>query len=123
MAKFFILQPMVLIDGRRRIFIRDWTGSDFPASLAIPPLDQMTAAAVLRERGHEVRILDTSITRQPPSWVVDEVAREAPDFVGITAGWESLEADLALLRAIKARRPAIKTIVGGRTSPSIRNSH
>ncbi|MCB9489129.1 MAG: cobalamin B12-binding domain-containing protein [Deltaproteobacteria bacterium] len=113
MAKFFILQPMLYIDGKARVFLRDWTGADFPASMAIPPLDQMTAAALLRERGHEVRILDTNVTHEPPQKVIDEVAREAPDFVGLASGWEALDGDLALLGEIKKRRPEVTTVIGG----------
>jgi anaerobic magnesium-protoporphyrin IX monomethyl ester cyclase len=85
------------------------------AGLSVPPLGLAYIAAVARENGHEVDILDAYATGM--SWTAFEQAirQRKPDVVGLTA--MTPVADIAA-RAVEIMRPYVKHIVIGGPHPT-----
>jgi anaerobic magnesium-protoporphyrin IX monomethyl ester cyclase len=70
----------------------------------LPPLGLLYVAAALRARGHEVRVVDRSVDRNPPPF------GEA-DVVGIHS--DTTRIDRALALAKRARSAGARTVLGG----------
>jgi len=81
--------------------------------LCYPPLDLMYVAAILRERGHSVRIVDAEATGTSPEAVVAEAEARPPTLVGLATSSATLELDLGLVDRLKAVAPGAVVFITG----------
>jgi radical SAM superfamily enzyme YgiQ (UPF0313 family) len=101
----FVEPPYVCWD-RRRDRVRE--GEE-----EIPGIGTLTLAAVARERGHRVHIVDGKRTGTPVEDVAASVARLAPDHVGISATTISIHNAARIAAGVKALVPGAVVTVGG----------
>ncbi len=101
----FVEPPYVCWD-RRRDRVRE--GEE-----EIPGIGTLTLAAVLRERGHRVRIVDGKRSGTPVDDVARAVARFDPDHVGISATTISIHNAGRIAARVKALVPRAVVTVGG----------
>jgi len=101
----FVEPPYVCWD-RRRDRVRE--GEE-----EIPGIGTLTLAAVVRERGHRVHIVDGKRTGTPVEQVARRVAALAPDHVGISATTISIRNAARIAARVKALVPGVVVTVGG----------
>ena len=77
------------------------------------PLGAGYIAAVLRQDGHEVRILDSSVSVLSQEQFKKYILDYAPDMMGFTAFTFSVKQCLEKAREVKEVNPRIKIIFGG----------
>lgn len=111
--KVLLLNPLANINGRYAHFHRDWCGGELPTSVAFPPLDLASAAALLREKAIDVYLLDASVLHLSHNRVLEIASEEKPDYVAIPSAWGSLTDDLHLCQLLKQRLPEIKIVLSG----------
>lgn len=85
-----------------------------------PPIGLAYVAAVLRENGVEVKIIDAKSLRLRHEEVYEIVERENPDIVGVTVFTRQIKSALKTCEEIKRRCPSVKIVVGG---PHIHAEH
>lgn len=83
------------------------------AGTSLPPLGLTILAAVLMEKGYDVRILDAAVLGLSYGAAVDWILRERPKYVGTTAVTISIFNAAKLNMMLKERDSNIQTIVGG----------
>src|SRR4030042_6662327 len=83
------------------------------AGTSLPPLGLTILAAVLMEKGYDVRILDAAVLGLSYEAAVDWILRERPKYVGTTAVTISIFNAAKLNMMLKERDSNIQTIVGG----------
>lgn len=79
----------------------------------IPPLGLCCVAAVLREAGFPVGIIDAPVRRLTPEAVVAELAARPPALVGLGATILSIANAFETARAIKRAFPKLPVVLGG----------
>ncbi|MFQ5672439.1 MAG: B12-binding domain-containing radical SAM protein [Nitrospinales bacterium] len=79
----------------------------------VMPLGLLAVASVLKRKGHEVRILDLRISRQPDEDLKNALEEFDPEYVGI--GLMTIEAEYAFATAaqVKAIKKDVTVIFGG----------
>jgi radical SAM superfamily enzyme YgiQ (UPF0313 family) len=77
------------------------------------PLSLLYLAAVAREAGHEVRVLDLDFLGGVAPHLEDAVRRQQPDLVGISAYTTNVARAGAIADRIKRARPETKIALGG----------
>jgi len=110
---------VVLIDPPNRVasFFRRGARK---RSTRSPPIGLAYLAAVLRENGAKVRIIDAKSLRMPLKKLSKEIAREKPDIAGINVFTCQLRNAMLTAERIKAVSPSTKVVVGG---PHIHPQH
>ena len=78
-----------------------------------PVLSIMAVAGAVRERGHDVQILDLSYRQYDPDLVEQVIRRERPDVVGITATTPLANQMRDISYLVKEVAPEIVTVAGG----------
>ena len=104
---------MAVIDGRPAMFLRDAFGGEVPLSCAYPPLELMTAAAVLREAGVSIDLLPANVLKLSHRAVAARLAAEPPDLVVIPSAWGSLDDDLQLCHRLRRALPDTRLVLSG----------
>jgi len=94
-------------------FMRDWTGATFPGYLPFPPLDLMYAAAYVRERGFDVRIIESNINHWTHQRTIKEIKLDPPQFILIPSTYFTLEDDRYLSMLIRSAFPETRIIFSG----------
>jgi anaerobic magnesium-protoporphyrin IX monomethyl ester cyclase len=79
----------------------------------IPGIGTLVLAAVLREKGHGVHLIDGKRTGTAPETVATQVLACRPDHVGISATTISIHNAARIAAAVKAARPEVVVTVGG----------
>lgn len=105
MAKVFLANPPHSLLERY--------GSLAPVGATLPHLGLLSVGAVLRDAGHEVRVVDAPSLGMGYSEVLEEMRRFQPDLAGLTAVTSSIENAGHLGSMIKQWRPSLKVVVGG----------
>ena len=82
-------------------------------TIRYPPIGLAYIAAVLRERGIPVGIIDAKSPRISPEEIAKTVEKEEPELVGVTFFTSNLRGALNTCREIKKRCPATKIVAGG----------
>jgi radical SAM superfamily enzyme YgiQ (UPF0313 family) len=70
-------------------------------------------AACLRRAGHAVRILDPRVQDGSPGQFAEQITKDQPDIVGLSAFTEEIADAADIAGAVKAIRPETRTVVGG----------
>ncbi len=79
--------------------------------LCYPPMDLLYVAALLEQRGHDVRVLDAEASTLGPEGVLAQL--DEPSVVIMTTSSATIEIDLLLADAIKRRSPASLVFITG----------
>ena len=79
----------------------------------IPPLNLALIAAIAREGGHDVSIMDAEILKIDESDLVNMVREEKPDLVCLTGTSPFFHTTKSFAMALKASEPSIKILIGG----------
>lgn len=79
---------------------------------AWPPLGLLYLGTVLQEGGHEVKIIDNARVQLPVESVADQVKKDDPEVVGISALTPTFRQSIKLAQAIKEKNPEIKIVYG-----------
>jgi len=79
----------------------------------IPGIGTLVLAAVLRDAGHAVHVVDGKRTGTPTDEVAAQVAALAPDHVGISATTISVHNAAHIAARLKALRPGVVITIGG----------
>lgn len=78
-----------------------------------PPLTLAYTAAVAEHAGHRVSLFDAVALDWGPAHTVDRIVAGAPDAVGVLTATPSIQDDLAMATAVKARRPEATVLLLG----------
>jgi len=78
-----------------------------------PPLGLLYIAAFLKQNNIDVRLIEARTRGLSHEEVIEEVKKEDPDFVGITAITARINSALYLSAKVKEINPDIKVILGG----------
>ncbi len=83
-------------------------------AVRLPPIGLASIAAVLREAGHSVRIMDANLSPRVSNqeWA-ERVITQNPDFVGFSAITPTFLNAWDICRRIKQKSDAIRTVFGG----------
>jgi len=81
--------------------------------LKAPPIGLMYLAAVLREAGEEVEILDADLLDLSIEETAKEVYHKHPSIVGVTATTPTIKNALKVVSAVKSLDRSLVTVVGG----------
>jgi len=84
-----------------------------------PPLDIGLAASFLRDKGYSVRIIDADAEYLTPSQAVDRIIEYQPIVAGIFAHTIRMMHAGQIVKELKNKAPAIKTLLGGRHPSSL----
>ena len=79
----------------------------------IPPLNLALIAAIAREGGHDVSVIDAEILRIDEKDLVNMVVEEQPDLVAMTGTSPFFHTTKSFAVALKRVDPSIKILVGG----------
>lgn len=79
----------------------------------LPPLGLLSLAAFLRNKGHQVFLIDALNLGISPEKVVEKVKAIGPDFVGITATTSFIASAHECAQEIKKHCGKVTTIIGG----------
>jgi len=79
----------------------------------LPPLGISILAAVTRSNGYDTKIMDFLAEGTGLDGALEKITRERPDYVGITATTDTLNAAVAFASKIKERDSGIITLIGG----------
>lgn len=108
--------PIIAVNISKKKGIKEAT-----EELAIyPPIGLAYIAAVLRENGVDVKILDAKSLNISHKEVFEIIKKENPDFVGITVFTSNLKSVLDMCKGIKELCPSTKIVLGG---PHIHPEH
>ncbi|MDD5669002.1 MAG: radical SAM protein [Candidatus Omnitrophica bacterium] len=115
MKKILLLDPLGfrVPSGRHFHPLRDWTGSYIIGDIPSPPMDLMYAAAHVRRKGHEVKIIEGNVNHWGARNMARIVRRESPDCVLIPSTYFSLAGDKQLAACIKEEAGEVKIIFSG----------
>ena len=79
----------------------------------LPPLGVAYIAAALRNAGHQVEILDTTLFRKPEEVFDQTVARFNPTIAGFSASTSTFKPALSLATRLRGARPKVQIVFGG----------
>jgi len=105
MAKALLINPSYF-----RTYGSNEGGIAFPV---YPILSLAALAGAIKQRGHEVRIMDLSYRRYDPELIRDAIRKERPDVVGITATTPLANQMRDISFLVKDVSAGILTIAGG----------
>ena len=87
-------------------------GVHFRSGGMTPPLGLACLASVIREYGHDVRVVDGALSNNYQE-VVNDILSEYPQYVGITASTMSVHNANKIARMVKQSGLLVTTIIGG----------
>jgi len=85
--------------------------------LMTPPLGILSLAAVLRQNGHRVMVLDARFRPREHTWIREKLEVFSPDMVGLSAMTQEAES-MDRLAAFSRTIPSVKLVVAGGPHPS-----
>jgi len=91
------------------LLINPWRDTNFPQ----PPLGLAMIAAVLEERGYQVKILDINALGLSGNSISHFILDETPDIIGLTAMTPNINSAIKLARKIKEVNKDILVVLGG----------
>ena len=80
---------------------------------SVPGMGMLTLAAVAREKGYEVHLVDAKAQGAPLEDVVGRITDLKPDYLGISATTVSVTNGARIAKAVKGELPKVTTILGG----------
>ena len=86
---------------------------DLFEDIKLPPLGLAYLAAVLRQAGHVVRILDANVERDAFRAIRDRIEDVRPDIVGISVVSQLFRTSMKIAALAKEARPGVTVILGG----------
>ncbi len=102
-----LVNPSLSFDG----LYGDW---DLSAVDSVsPPLGLLLLAAVARQQGHSVSVIDAYAQKLSLKSTAEYIFAQHPDLVGVTATTSSVHAAAEVGKSIKLSNPDLKIIIGG----------
>lgn len=80
--------------------------------LVTPPVGVLSLASVLRNRGHQVKVMDVRLRPERDDWVRKELRSFSPDIVGLSALTQEAKS-MHRLAALAREIPGMKYVVAG----------
>ncbi len=106
--------PGVRFEGRVRHYMADYSSSTTPANFVFPPMELLYTAALARDRGLRVSLLDAAAEGRPPEWVLERAVALRPTHILMPAPLgRVLPALFPLLEALDHRLPGARQAVYG----------
>ncbi|MDR0303649.1 MAG: B12-binding domain-containing radical SAM protein [Chitinispirillales bacterium] len=107
MKKNILFYPRGYDNSIQKIRINELTG-------LMPPLGLASIAAVIRQKGHEIQLIDACAhLKVTNSQWAEKLAAAKPDFVGFSATTPSFNDAYDVCKKLKEIAPEIKTVFGG----------
>ena len=78
-----------------------------------PPLGIALLAAVIRDKGYNVKILDTLALNMNGEQAIQKILKESPDYLAVTSITISIYNAQEIIQTLKKTHPEMKIIVGG----------
>ncbi|HVP12475.1 MAG TPA: radical SAM protein [Phycisphaerae bacterium] len=101
----------LLATSTQKQLVKVWVCQETsPAGSLLPPVDLASVAAMIRQKGHQARIADLRLAREPLHAYAHELDRLRPDAVIINLSTTGAQQDYALLAATP---PGVKRICFG----------
>ncbi len=104
--KIVLVDPPYSFWSAEKNYLRPFIGN-------LPSLGLLSLAAVLRERGYEVIIVESASLGLSLAPTLENILRENPSYLGLSCTTASVENAATIARAVKERNPEILTFVGG----------
>jgi anaerobic magnesium-protoporphyrin IX monomethyl ester cyclase len=95
------------------LFIHPKREDDLFEDIKLPPLGLAYLAAVLRQAGHDVAILDANVEKDALRPVRDRLVSFEPDVVGISVVSQLFRTSLKIAAMAKATLPGARVVMGG----------
>lgn len=86
---------------------------DLFEDIKLPPLGVAYLAAVLRQAGHDVRILDANVERDAFRAIRDRIEEFRPDVIGISVVSQLFRTSMKIASMAKEALPGVTVILGG----------
>ncbi len=108
-----LLEPCAGVGWRRVMYLRDVFGGEVPLSCPYPPLELMTAAAVLREAGAPVELMCANVNGWDHREVTARLRVSPPARILVPSAWGSLKDDLDLMHQLRRALPKTELLMSG----------
>ncbi len=112
-ARTTLLEPSAEISGRRVMFLRDVFGGEVPLSCPYPPLELMTAAALLRAQDAPVELMCANVKGWGHAEIARRLSKSPPARLLVPSAWGSLDDDLSLMRRLRRAVPNTMLMMSG----------
>ncbi len=90
-----------------------WCKGKRIAGIQFPPVSQLLVSTVLKENGHDARLLDAAGLQMSLDEIREEVAREKYDVCTMLTSTMTIIEDAEILHALQQVNPGMKTVVTG----------
>ncbi len=104
--KIVLVNPPYSFWSPERNYLRPFIGN-------LPSLGLLSLAAVLRERGYAVKIVESASLGLSFTQTLENILQENPRYLGLTCTTASVENAARIAQAIKEKNPKISIFVGG----------
>jgi radical SAM superfamily enzyme YgiQ (UPF0313 family) len=104
--KIVLINPPYSFWSPEKNYLRPFIGN-------LPSVGLLSLAAVLRERGYAVKIVESASLGLSFTQTLENILQENPRYLGFTCTTASVENAARIARAIKEKYPRILTFVGG----------
>jgi len=94
-------------------YYEDVSTLDKLLKLKIPPVGLLYIAAVLKEKGHDVKIIDNEIEKLKPEELAEKIKDYNPQFIGISVTTPTFKKAREIARHLKKILPAAFIVFGG----------
>ncbi len=106
MKRIVLVNPPYSFWSPAKDYLRPFIGT-------LPSLGLLSLAAVLREKGYLVKIVESASLGLSFPQTLEEILQEKPDYVGLTCTTASVENAFQIARALKESHPNLRIFVGG----------
>jgi len=108
-----LLQPLIVKGRRHHHFLSDWTGSEYPSSLLLPPMEFLHIYAVLEREGKKVDFLDASARHWSAKRTIDYALAADRQLLVMSVTFNSLHEVMNLAERIHQAAPQIHIALFG----------
>ncbi len=104
MSKFVLVYPNIILKGIYKDIIQ---------GVAVPPQGICQIAAMLRKKGHKVKLIDALVEALSINEVVERITHDSPDFVGFSSTTMQIYSAHKIAEEVKKKLSQVKTVIGG----------
>jgi len=104
--KIVLVNPPYSFWSPEKNYLRPFIGT-------LPSLGLLSLAAVLREKGYRVKIVESASLGLSLAQTLGEILKEEPDYLGLSCTTASVDNAAKIARALKNQSPKVLTFAGG----------
>tara|TARA_B100002003_G_scaffold108438_1_gene100552 strand:- start:22 stop:1434 length:1413 start_codon:yes stop_codon:yes gene_type:complete len=104
MSSFILVYPNIILKGIYKDIIK---------GVALPPQGICQIAAILRQKGHQVKLIDALVEVLSANEVAERITHNSPDFVGFSSTTMQIDSAHKIAEEVKKKLPQVKTLIGG----------